>query len=133
MNDRYTCYQQCLQRLKLEKEKYQTLYIAFDFDNTVFDYHQVGDEFPKLEQLLKACKLQGFKLILFTANEGQKLKEAITYCTKKGYAPDYINENPLMKTRKPYYNLLLDDRAGLGETSRLLEDLLTNISTNDEN
>lgn len=38
----------------------------------------------------------------------------IEYCKHFGIAVDYINENPeIMNTRKPYYNILLDDRAGL--------------------
>lgn len=35
-----------------------------------------------------------------------------------------------MKTRKPYYNILLDDRAGLGEAYQIL--LLTLNSVIDE-
>lgn len=126
MEDRYSHYTESLSRLQEEYNKYETLYIAFDFDNTVFDYHQKGDTFPKVEELLKKCKEEGLKLILFTANEQDKLNSAIDFCTKRGYAPDYINESPIMDTRKPFYNLLLDDRAGLGEAINLLTELLSN-------
>ena len=40
---------------------------------------------------------------------------------------DLINENPLMKTRKPYYNILLDDRAGLKESFYNLKKLTNEI------
>ena len=45
----------------------------------------------------------------------ERIKEyTIEYCKHFGIAVDYINENPeIMNTRKPYYNILLDDRAGL--------------------
>jgi len=124
MEDRYLQYTESLTRLKEEYTKYDTLYIAFDFDNTVFDYHQVGDTFPKVEQLLRQAKNKGMTLILFTANEGEKLAHAIAYCTSKGFTPDYVNESPVMPTRKPFYNLLLDDRSGLSESVRLLEEII---------
>ncbi len=124
MEDRYLDDDECCKRLHDEYNKYGSLYIAFDFDNTVFDCHGVGDTYPKVEELLAKCKKAGFKLILFTANEGENLRSAIDYCERNGYAPDYINESPVMNTRKPYYNLLLDDRAGLGESYRILERLL---------
>jgi hypothetical protein len=127
MEDRYSCYNESLARLKKEYSEYKSLFIAFDFDNTVFDYHQSGDSYPIVENLLAECKQLGFKLILFTANEDEKLEKAVQYCTKHGYAPDYINESPIMETRKPFYNLLLDDRAGLGEAIKLLSELIQSI------
>lgn len=127
MQDRYNSFSECLDRLKKEYDEYKSLYIAFDFDNTVFDYHQTGDTYPIIENLLIQCKSEGFKLILFTANEDEKLEQAIRYCTQRGYTPDFINESPVMNTRKPFYNLLLDDRAGLGEAVKLLFDLLESI------
>lgn len=127
MEDRYSNYSESLDRLKNEYQAYKSLYIAFDFDNTIFDYHQTGDTYPKVEELLIKCKLLGFKLILFTANEDMKLERAIQYCNDRGYMPDCINESPIMNTRKPFYNLLLDDRAGLGESIKLLSDLLISI------
>lgn len=127
MEDRYSIYSESLNRLKKEYQTYKSLYIAFDFDNTVFDYHQIGDTYPQVEKLLIECKQLGFKLILFTANEDQKLEGAIQFCNNRGYTPDYINESPVINTRKPFYNLLLDDRAGLGESIKLLSDLLVSI------
>lgn len=130
MQDRYLQLNESVKRLVNDYRKHNSLFVAFDFDNTVFDYFGVGDTFPKLEDLLKYLKQKGFKLILFTGNEGDKLKDIIGYCKQNGYEPDFVNENPLMKTRKPYYNILLDDRAGLNEAYQTL--LLTlNIIEND--
>lgn len=43
------------------------------------------------------------------------------YCKHFGIEPDYVNESPLIKgTKKPFFNLLLDDRAGLKEAYTLL-------------
>lgn len=130
MEDRYCIYAQQSQRLKNEYLKYRSLFIAFDFDNTVFDCHKTGDTYPIVEKLLIEAKKLGFKLILFTANENELLQNAILYCKNRGYEPDYINESPVMNTHKPYYNLLLDDRAGLGESVKLLADLIEWIKEN---
>ena len=105
MEDRYLNDEETYNRLMIEYKKYDSLYVAFDFDNTVYDYHKTGDTFPKLEELLIKCRRFNMKLILFTANEGEKLPEIINYCKERGYEPDYINDNPMFPTRKPYYNI----------------------------
>lgn len=46
------------------------------------------------------------------------------YCEEIGIKLEYINESPVSLGAKPYYNLLLDDRAGLGEAIKLLRDIL---------
>lgn len=120
MQDRYLDTTQSIDRLVKDYRKYGNLFVAFDFDNTVFDYHKVGDTFPKIEGLLKNLKKRRISLILFTSNEGEKLQEIVKYCKEHGYEPDFINESPVMKTRKPYYNILLDDRAGLNEAYQIL-------------
>jgi len=121
MEDRYLRQKECIDRLWGELKKYDHIYVAFDFDNTVFDFHNIGDTFPRMETLLRFLKRnEEFKLILFTCNGGDKLLECIEYCKNNGYEPDYVNENPVVNNahyvvQKPYYSILLDDRAGLGE------------------
>jgi hypothetical protein len=114
--DRYLNNGQIIERLLSEYKKYDYIYVAFDFDNTVFDYHGVGDTFPEMEKLLHVLKsMPKVQLVLFTAMEGKQLEDAIQYCKDHGYEPDYVNESPIMPTKKPYYTILLDDRAGLRE------------------
>lgn len=120
MKDRYLNTDECVKRLVNDYKKHNNLFIAFDYDNTVSDFHKIGDTFPKLETLLKECKEFGLSLILFTAKEEFGIDIAFQYCLKRGYKPDYINESPVMKTKKPYYNILLDDRAGLNEAYEIL-------------
>ena len=107
-------YSKSVSRLLNEYKEHGKLYVAFDFDNTIFDYHNTGGEFSGVISLLKECSKLGFVLILFTSNEGKRLDWMTEYCKHFGIAVDYINENPeIMNTRKPYHNILLDDRAGL--------------------
>ena len=68
-------------------------------------------------------------LILFTvATNEEELRSKVNYLENCGIYPDYINESPLFKgSIKPYYNLLLDDRAGLESAIEQLNYVLTNI------
>jgi hypothetical protein len=114
-------------RLKQDYLVHKSLFVAFDYDNTVFDFHNQGINYDEIIEILRICKSLGFTLILFTGNEGEKL-EVIKQDLKNREIPfDLINENPLMKTRKPYYNILLDDRAGLKESYNNLKRLIDEI------
>lgn len=106
----------CCERLTREYLAHEgQLLVAFDFDNTVFDYHGEGGDYSCVINLLREAKSLGMKLILFTTEdnmERQLIKEC--WCEQNGIAPDYVNKSPVMVgSIKPYYNILLDDRAGL--------------------
>ena len=118
----------CVDRLMKEWDEHGSLFVAFDFDNTVFDYHRKGFSFPAVEFLLRECKKAGLKLILFTAKETkEELDRCVDYCKERGYEPDFINMSPVMNTKKPYYNILLDDRAGLEGAATILSIALLRI------
>ncbi|MCH3882457.1 MULTISPECIES: hypothetical protein [Tenacibaculum] len=114
-------------RLKQDYLAHKSLFVAFDYDNTVFDYHSQGINYEPIVELLRICKSYGFTLILFTGNEGEKLDVIKQDLIERDIPFDLINENPLMKTRKPYYNILLDDRAGLKESYNNLKRLIDEI------
>lgn len=118
----------CQERIEKEFLEHGSLFVAFDYDNTVFDYHEKGFSFPAVKSLLRRCKATGMKLILFTAKESdEELVPIIADCKANGYEPDFVNESPVMKTIKPYYNILLDDRAGLGQSATILSSVLLKI------
>lgn len=117
------------ERLKADYLEHKSLFVAFDYDNTVFDYHSKGIDYSEIIKLLQECKALGFTMILFTGNEGDKLDVILQDCKDRNIPVDLVNENPLMKTRKPYYNILLDDRAGLIEAFHLLKKLTDAIQS----
>lgn len=126
--DPYITRYPCSRRIEEEYKEHGSLFVAFDYDNTVFDYHGKGFTFPIVQHLLRRCKAAGMKLILFTAKEkDEDLAPIVEECRKQGYEPDYVNESPVMNTRKPYYNILLDDRAGLGQAVMILNDVIEKI------
>lgn len=119
-------YQRSLTRLIDEYNKHQKLVIGFDFDNTIFDVHSAGGDYSCVINLLREAKKQGFILCLYTAETREDwLEWKVKYCEHFGISPDYVNESPLLPgTTKPFFNLLLDDRAGLQEAYNLLNDLI---------
>lgn len=115
------------ERLQKDYQQHKSIFVAYDYDNTVFDYHNQGINYEKIIKLLRVCKSLGFTLILFTGNEGEQLNIIKSDLIKRRIPYDLINENPLMNTRKPYYNILLDDRAGLKEAYNNLKKLTNEI------
>ena len=112
-----------IERLIKEYETYGNLIIGFDFDNTIFDYHNKGGNYSKIISLLQDCKELGFTLCLYTLelNE-ERLKWKILYCKYYGIEPSYVNDSPILKGhKKPFFNVLLDDRAGLESSYNILK------------
>ena len=117
---------------------YSSCCVAFDFDNTIFDYHNNGGDYSEVINLLNKCYKLGFHLILFTCETN--LQEL---CIKQmktakvlGRAEDlelYTNESPVFpNSEKPYYNILLDDRAGLEESYEILKYVVDEIKLNQQ-
>lgn len=129
--DFYLKKENTFERLFKEYKVYNSLVVAFDFDNTVYDFHQVGLGFKDVIKLLQNLKKIGCYLIVFTANDDEDFVKK--YCIEKKIPFDAINENPPFfksKSRKIYYNILLDDRAGLREAYDHLEKLIHQLNTN---
>lgn len=114
MTDEYLIPNASFQRLVKEYEQYGSLVVSFDFDNTVFDFHKKGYTYPMVIDLLREAKKIGCSCICFTASEDY---EFITkYCKENDIPLDGINVNPPFfssSAPKIYFNILLDDRAGL--------------------
>lgn len=119
-----------MKRLANDYDKHKNLIVAFDFDNTIYDYHNEGGDYSEVIDLLRECSDLGLTMVLFTANEGEdKLNLCEAFCKDRGIRVDYINESPVMATRKPYYNILLDDRAGLEEAYITLKSVVGYIKS----
>lgn len=118
------------QRLLAEYNRYKSIVVAFDFDNTVYDYHKKGLDCSEIIDLLQKLKSINCLLIVWTANEDEAFIRQ--YCMSHYIPFDSINENPpffTSKSRKIYYNELLDDRAGLRESFDRLLKLYNHVKT----
>lgn len=101
-------------RLYEEYKRYGSLAIGLDFDNTIFDFHNKGYDHSTVIDLIIRAQDLGMKIHIFTANPDHVMVHE--YCTSKGIQIEGINTDGVnlgWESRKPFYSLLLDDRAGL--------------------
>ena len=136
-SDPYLSDYKCIERLIKEWIEHNGIIIAFDFDNTVFDYHGQGYTYSHVINLLKDAKEMGCTLILYTSCAEEKYDIMKSYLKEKGIYPDYINKTPDYipfghDGSKVYYNLFLDDRAGLGSAVHILEETIKAIKSRPE-
>ena len=113
-----------LERLIGQYKKQDKIIIAYDIDDTVRPMYcaDCGD----VQSLLRMIDntLNAY-FIVFTSNED--IEGVKAYLDKWNLPYDSINENaPFVpfKSGKIFYNVLLDDKAGLGETVNTLKQLL---------
>lgn len=129
--DFYLDEENVISRLINEWEKYDSLVIAYDFDNTVYDYHNQGHTYSNVIDLLREAKEVGMHLIVYTASPEEKYSFIKEYLIKNKIPFDTINENPqfVPETNKSkiYFNLLLDDRAGLAAAYSYLKYVINYI------
>jgi trehalose-6-phosphatase len=112
-------------RLLEEYNQHQSIVVAFDFDDTVYDFHKKGRLYTSVIQLLKDLKKVNCHLICWTGQ--QDLEFVAQYLKGSGIPFDAINENPPFHkstSRKIYANAYLDDRAGLKQVHDDLKNLI---------
>jgi len=105
--------------------------IAVDFDGTIVEheYPRIGREKPFAIDTLRALAADGHRLILWTAREGENLKEAVEYCRKRGVVFYAVNSNLpegslfADKTSKVKADVYIDDRnlGGLPDWGTIYE------------
>jgi hypothetical protein len=124
--------QACAERLLNEYRKYDRLIVGIDFDNTIkpIDPNNSCDE---VVALLQRCS-QDPKIALCLWSICQDEKEVtskINYCTQVGINIDYVITSPLQMGIGPkqFFNVLLDDRAGLESAYYNLKYVLDNVES----
>lgn len=110
---------------------HKNIIIAVDFDDTVYDWKNKGWDCESVIDLIKFAQAGlNAKVILFTCREHQDLRFAVNYMWEKGIVLHGVNENPDFPetSSKPFYNILLDDKACLKECCDVLQKLIDNWS-----
>ena len=94
--------------------------IAVDFDGTLCSdcYPDIGKPNLPLIELLKALKIEGCRIVLWTCRCGRELEQAVQWCEEFGLEFDKVNRNTdeiLEKygsdSRKIYADVYIDDKA----------------------
>lgn len=121
IKDPYFDTQRGVDRLVEQYQLHKSLIVAFDFDDTVYDYHKKGFEYPEVAGLLLRCQALGFTLIMLTTTESMDYSNARSYCLSLGLKVDWVNQGPVMpRAIKPFFNAYLDDKAGLKQAYDIL-------------
>ena len=131
MQDPYFNTEFAVSRLYKEYWTHKKLIIAVDYDDTIFNYHGKDFSYPKIIEILLKCQERGFYICVFTGSPPEKYDSIREYMTNLGINIHTINTNPFPMPfgnhGKMYYNILLDDRAGLGQSYDILSKVLDMI------
>jgi hypothetical protein len=110
---------------KKEEREWQYVYVMMDLHGTIIpsNYHTTNDldfvnaSCKKVLQYLN--KQEDVVLILWTSSYSKEIDRSWEWLVKNQIQFDYVNKNPLEKnnkyadfTEKPYFTLLIDDKAG---------------------
>ena len=123
--------QHCAERLLAEYKKYDELIVGIDFDNTIKPINPEHD-CEEIITLLQRCS-QDPKIVLclwsISTNKDEE-KSKLDYCTKMGIKIDYVGSSPYQigSGPKQFFNVLLDDRAGLESAYYNLKYVLDNAN-----
>jgi hypothetical protein len=133
IDDPYFSHEYSVERLLAVYNKHKTIIIALDFDETFYDCHKKEYTFSKVISLIKECNELNFTIIIFTASKVGRYPLMLDYCNQIGIKIDGINVNPsglpegMGTNGKIYYNLLLDDKAGLYSAYLILRETVMRI------
>ena len=71
--DTYIDHKNVVKRLVDEYKFHGGLVVAYDFDNTVYDYHKKGDTYDMVVDLLKTLeKVPGISLVVWTGTANER-------------------------------------------------------------
>ena len=132
MKNPYLTVEGCVDRLFEEYKKHPRLIVACDFDSTVFPWKLPEDtDFSDTFNVLHRAAKHKFFIVLFTASALERWQEMIKYMADRGIEVAAVNRNiinlPYGDFGKIYYNILLDDRAALGQSIEILNKLIDRI------
>lgn len=121
----------CVERLYAEYKKHGQLIVAVDFDETIFPYKDKNVKYTKVIDLLRDCFGFGFYIVIYTASDPKRFPKMKEYLEQYGIAVSAVNKNPIKlpfgNHGKMYYNILLDDRAGLSSAYNVLREVVEKI------
>lgn len=121
-----------LEKLKVHYSTHGKIIVAYDYDDTIAPTY-LAKSCKQVIKLLKDLKPYAV-FICYTSNED--LNRVKVYIKENDIPCDKINENvDYMKSKydnsgKVFYNVFLDDKAGLGQAYRILKKFLRFLEEN---
>ncbi len=111
-------------------EKHGKIIIGVDFDDTVFPFNKSVANINRCNEVVEILReLKPYSIIcLWSVADAQSLVYKEHIMDLYGIKPDHVNDSPLNKwgeSKKVYFNIQLDDKAGLNETIQVLKNFKT--------
>lgn len=115
--DTYLNNENVINRLIKDHKEYGRTIVAYDFDNTVYS-KEPNETCYQIIELLKVCKEMGFILIVFTCRPETEYDFVKNFLNINNIPYDFFNCDADFisfpkNNKKIYYDIFLDDRAGL--------------------
>lgn len=107
-----------LQKLLDQHAKHGRLIVAYDFDDTVYPFSLSVDELKDTVELIKELDKQGHFVYCYTSNDD--INKVTSYLYFNKIPCRSINKSFVESSGKQFYNVLLDDKAGLNEVKEIL-------------
>lgn len=118
--DTYLIKENVIERMWKEFIEHGQLIVAYDYDSTVCPSQDGNESCDQVIELLQQCsKIRDIKMICFTARNPSDYNEVKKYLAEHNIRWDKVNENIDSSKKifsdhsKIFYNIFLDDRAGL--------------------
>ena len=137
--DTYFSKDKCVEKLIRDYKEHGNIIVAFDFDDTV-NKSKPEYDCSGVINLLQICSELQFTMICYTARTLTKdLDEVKEVLNKLDIRCDYINDDCLQikeewefeQPHKIFYNIFLDDRAGLKSSYKILKEFIEWLVEND--
>lgn len=119
-----------LSKLITAYSKHNSLIVGVDFDDTIFPFSKSEENVERCRRvvnlLLSLKQEMGVDLVLclYSVADAQSLVYKEHIMDLYGLKPQYINEGPIDShwgSKKPFFNILLDDKTGLNDSMKTLE------------
>lgn len=115
--------------------KHSKLIIGLDFDKTCRDSENYGIDTFAIIELMQKCTNLGFDICLWTiiTDDGLNIEQKVAWCKLHGINITHVNSSPMdddirfSGNRKPYFNVLLDDKAGLDSAYWALKHVIRHL------
>lgn len=126
--DYYLSSKNCYDRLVHEYKKYGKLIFCVDFDDTLYDFHQLGRTYDDVMELLRRWEPYS-EVIILTGNGEDKYPMIEEYLKSNNIKFKGINceSSVPVAGRKTYANVYLDDRGGLPCIYAILDSIIDKI------
>ena len=108
-----------------KERQWEVSYWAFDIHETIIKPNWQAGNIPTefYPGAVEALRLIGqrtdIKMILYTCSHPHEIEKYLAHFDRHGIQFDYVNENPEVNNshygcydRKPYFNVLFEDKAG---------------------